>query len=819
MATGLKSKPDSSESGANEQTHYDREFENIASNYGSTTEHPLAEREAQAGGSSPNDKKSSSSPDLKAAEYSPDSFYLRKPEKSASLYNRIKNIPARRKAFGVLGVGGIVGVVLTILTIFPTFRLPSIMGAVLSLTGHGVEEVVENRSSRYVIGYLIHKADVDAVAGNSLGGTLWRTFRAKNLEGKILRETGFEWRPVGNEVRMFYYNEHDRGLSTNERLISGEPIDLGSVRTYDDVIKLTNANPIAQKKFKKVLRIASGKRILWSSRIAQDAIKRRFPRLTYAPPEDDKSKTKAKNLADFHVREFDVVDREQRDMLNKAMGCVLADDCDFYKKQSDPVEGPSRESIPRDQEVEDFAKDVNVASDETRKEVENITEKLGEKALASELTEIAEKRLIAKLTTLTTEGPLALIGIAATIYHFAYVAQEDQLIQRIPSTAVAYTTGAQAAFFAGQADNIKAGRTPIYFINDINRQINGNKQTPPAEAAQTARLMYTGDASKGIPAAARVNNDVTKPMTSATNAVFTAQYYTIGLPFVIWYNVENLVGDIIGLFTNPLINGILSAVFGPDFQQKLYEWMVHLVLPFFAGNVDAFATGAKWMNQIFVGWSANMNWYCEAYLGCKAVSALKETYVSPDIPIKLGGVETPTVQDQQDIADLPFKDRLFSVDEPHSLLNEVARNQSISINPAKLLPNILRQISSLPTTLLATVGGRAHAAPNVTPQQIADVTGVRQYGYTASDMAHDISPEIFAADGTTDPVCPTDIDSEHQVNLCMADREVGKALMCAYTDCPEYSVGLFEQQDSIAGLWANVRQIWKDRQAMQALIW
>ncbi len=753
------------------------------------------------------DAKDVSSSDLNDAESESGGLY--DPRKDPiSLIKRVKNISARRKAFGALGFGGIVGIALTLFTLFPSLRLPSIMGSVLSLTGHAVEEVAENRAHRFVISYAIRRAEVDAVAGNSLWSTVFRTMRAKNVEGKILRETGFEWRKVGGEVRMYYYEEGNR---------TGKPDpskgrDLGRVRTYEDVIRITDSDPKVQKKFKKVLRIASGKRWLYSSRVANDALKRRFPGLRYDAPEDDKAKTKEQNLADFHTREFDVVDREQRNIFSRALSCILSNECEFFKKKGDPAQSPSREPVRREDQVQDFAKDLDEASNEARDQVQTITEREGEKAIEHELTKVAEEKLLTKITSLGAEGPLALISIAATAVVIAYNAQENDLAQRIPAMAIAYTTGAQATFFSAQADNIEAGRTPLYFVQDMNTQIQG------AEKAQTYNLMYNHDGTKGVPVDTRVNNDTTTPMRETTNAVFTAQYYTIFQPLVLFYEAESRIGDLVSLFTGPLFNAVLSAIFGANYEEKLYKWLLDLAMPLFAGNVDAFATGAKWMNQIFVGWSANMNWYCETFMGCKATSAMKES-LKPRLP---GEAMVPSTQSlQDDVASLPLKDRLFSMDEPSSLINQAVRAAPTSFDPAGMISSVFRQIGSLPSTLLSALSPKARAAGTsspITPQQIADVTGVRQYGYEASDLAHDISPEILTQ---ADPVCPDNIDQEHQVNLCMADREVAKALVCANADCPEYNSGFNGDgsNHALATLWLNAQQLWKSSQEMRALIW
>jgi hypothetical protein len=257
------------------------------------------------------------------------------------------------------------------------------------------------------------------------------------------------------------------------------------------------------------------------------------------------------------------------------------------------------------------------------------------------------------------------------------------------------------------------------------------------------------------------------------------------------------------------------------------KWLADLVMPLFAGHVDEFATGAKWINQVFVGWSANMNWYCEIYMGCKAMSALKTTFMSP-IPPGLGSAQlgnqqyasSPATGGAQsyvgdDMADLPLVDRLFSLDEPYSLLNQAIRSMPSDAGVPNIASSIFRQVGSLPATLLASVTGRARAA-TPTPQQIADITGVRQYGYGPEDLARDISPEIFSQ---AEPVCPEDIDQETQVNLCMADREVAKALLCMYEDCQEFSYGRAEETDTMAGVWANFKQQWSPGTISARLGW
>ena len=788
MATPDDDDTDSARS--DDQDHNDREFDNSTKPFGDETEHPLGDREAEAGKDQPQGKgKGVASPsDLAKEEMGPGGFYSTRPgEAGDTLWKRLKKVPAQRKALGALGVGGLVLPILLLITFFPTYRLPSIMGAITGVAGEAVEEIVEHRASRFAISYLIHKADVDAVAGDSLGSTLYRTWRVHKLEEKIARETGFTWKKVNGEIRMFL----------------GED-DLGPVRTYEDVIKLTNGNPAAQKAFKLVLKIASGKRWLLSSSLAQKALKQRFPSLRFAPPVDDKSMTREQNLANFRTDMYNVVDAEQSKVFDKALLCILEDDCSHFKEHGDPVNQPSTESIneARKEEISNFAKDVDQASTDAKEDIKAGTES-GEYKSPVQLTELAQRRLTTRLAAYIG-GPIGLISTGATVWHYTYVAQQNNLMQRIPATAVAYATGAQAAYFSGQASNIMAGKTATYFIEDMNKLL------VHIQSSQAYRAIFGGDISKGVAPEAKVNNDQTSPMRATSNALMTVQYYTMGIPFNLWYAAENAIGDAFGFLTDLVIGPILTAIFGEDYEERLMAWVTELVMPLFAGNVDAFATGAKWMNQVFVGWTANMNWYCEAYLGCKATSEMKETLNPPGL---FGGLPTQTTT--QDVAGLPLRDSLFSLDEPYSLTNQAIRSMPTN-GPSDWLGAAVRQIGSLPSSLLTAVSGNARANSELTPQQIADITGVRQYGYGAEDLARDISPEIFAQ---AEPICPEDIDSETSVNLCMADRETAKALLCMYDDCPEFATGWADEPNTVAGAWSNIRRQWSPDNISAALGW
>ena len=164
--------------------------------------------------------------------------------------------------------------------------------------------------------------------------------------------------------------------------------------------------------------------------------------------------------------------------------------------------------------------------------------------------------------------------------------------------------------------------------------------------------------------------------------------------------------------------------------------------------------------------------------------------------------------------DLTLQERLFSIEEPYSLFNQVVRAVPSDAKAPQMVAGVFRQVGSLPATLLATLTGSAKAA-TPTPQQIADVTGVRQYGYGPEDLARATSPEIFAE---AQPACDQDYDNEEEVNLCMADRETAKALLCSVADCQEFNNGFLEDGTSTtAGLWSNVKQQWTVKQMTAAL--
>lgn len=808
----------------NDQKVYDDEFKDIVDNFDDSgvhpTEPPLEEQErmAAADGAAP---KTDTSPLSDAEQAFADQFFS--PDgKHPKLLTRIKNLPARRKALAGLGIGGIFGFLLLVFVMFPTYRLPSIMGVVQAVTGEAVEEVVENRINRFIIGYLIHRADVDAVVGNSLGSTLWRTWRVHRLEDRILRETGLEWRKINGEIRIFQHDPKELGKPPGER---APPVDLGVVRSYEEAMLIIGKNPVAQKGFKKMLRIAKGGIFGGTMRKAFEA---RF-NLRFTAPKRDPAKTDAENLAEFRTETFDAVDKQKRSIIARFSECVFGSRCDFFKSGGDRVDtSPGTDlSQPHEDSIKDGLSDLEDSS-EVVEDIQTGTEN-GSYDSPVDLEGKTQSVIKAKMLG-SAGGATAIISIAAMLTHGLEAVEENNLLQTVPATATAYMTGAQAAYYAGQADNIKAGNTPLLFIGEMNGIMRG-KPGEGAEKAVAHRVVYGQDTEGSIPVEARVDNDIASPPASQETgnkcSIEIADVSACGdiETFLdLWYKAENFIGDIFGFIIDPVVEASLRFIFGDDWEERLTAFLMDWLLPFFAMNVDAFATGFRWMNQVFVGMSANMNWFCKIFLGCKAITALKPfgaTLPGTDSVI-LAAYEQEA---REELAALPLKERLFSLDEPYSLLNQMIRATPNADNPVGLVTDAIRQIGALPSKLLASVSARASAA-RPTPQQIADITGVRQYGYDETDLAQDISPEIF---GQEDLVCPSgidrqmeahlcdppscpDIDQEHSVNLCMADREIAQALMCMYTNCPGY-IG-YEQPSTAQGLIANLRQVWENRQSI-----
>lgn len=723
--------------------------------------------------------------------------------KHPPLKQRLKKIPARRKALAGIGIGGGVGLLLLIFTIFPTFRLPSLMSAIQAIAGHAVEEVAEHRAMRYIIGYAIHTAGGGAVARDTLGGTLWATFRAHKVEAKMLRDTGFEFRVIGGKVHMLHYGEGDRG----EHRDPSRATDFGVVESYEDFRQILQTNPQAFRLGKKLIRIYSGNRWLLSSKFRK-AMQNRF-QLRFAAPKKDESKTKQENQTDFRLASYNVAEKQQGQMMQRIIGCVADDQCDFFKRKGDPINtgGPADNRV---EEIREFQQDLTESSNETRAEIEKgFTLDQIEKGVPEKLAVKSASKFVPGYGALST---------LATFNHFAKVIDKNNLYVTIPAVAKAYILGAQNAYYMGQAHNIMAGRTDLMFIEVMNKELLGGPAGKRAENSQAYNFIYHGDASKGIPIEARVDDDLENPSHNTFVASWPG-YVATDLLLEGIYHFEGLLGEVASMITDFIFGDLASRVLGyfcnEDCQREISQWAINAAIPLIAANVDPAATGYRFLNQVFVGGVVNNMWYMAVALGGKAVTTTKPFHPpifgvadNPDSTINTIAQGTPSWAVEH-MTSLPLKDRLFSLDEPFSLINTVIRN--MPSNLTEMAGSVFRQVAALPRMLATTVLGRASAVADVTPQQIADVTGVRQYGFTEEDLAKDISPEIFSQ---ANPECP-EVDQETQANLCMADREIAQALICAYEDCPEY-MG-YEDPNTAEGFVNNAKQLWNTR--LPVAIW
>ncbi|HSX29886.1 MAG TPA: hypothetical protein VLE73_04990 [Candidatus Saccharimonadales bacterium] len=704
-------------------------------------------------------------------------------KKAGKTFQQMSN---RKKAAFGLGGGGLVGLLIFASLISSTYRVPSLLGGLDDNVNSSriVRLIVERRFERMLVEWQIRKQSGtirDFVKENSFMDRLYKSFDAVGLEKRLEKENGIRFRqqPDGT-VHVFLRDREGnfQGVGTADNWDQYKALKNGKTKTNKDLAKeskrmVTRTIPIA--------------RFSMSSTIRRWILKRVAIRMNV--PKWDKEKTHEENIEALRKWQIENTTKGTLALFRGALMCMLENKCDQFKDDNQPVDtktadprefGPSAD--PEDRNAKTVADEVDkagsAATETAAKEGGSWT---GE--LIKELTKTFAKILTSKVTV-DLIPIVGQINLMAELDHIGYVIHNNKLALRIPAMLKEQAYTAITAIWKSFADNAKLGKLDINQVNYINAAVIG------AGGAVAYNYAFKGTSNKGEGIDPRVDSNVDSPAWAAEDFIYNKSPRRIGHEMLnIWYQIItrplNAIEDwgfgliasflnLIGL--NALFTNIMEAAFGDNWKEDLAKWAANAVLELFGIMIDPLAVGAKLFNYLYVGTDVLMNKYCQTNLGCMVLSD----------PVKSGFFDSPfSLQKTLDadralyMSTLSTKDRLFSLDEPSSLVNTIIREMPAPLSPGSTVASVVSQISMLPARLLGIASGRAFAAE--TPNQDAALDGVQQLGVTPAQVDEPIAKEV---ETEADPQCPKNQDDRW--NKCQADKEVGEIASCFSTDCPEF---------------------------------
>jgi len=737
--------------------------------------------------------------------YNPDG---QKAQKGLTLFEK------HRKGIIGGGIGG--GIAMVIISIvfflFPSFRIPSAMSLISNIVGEAGEEIVENRAQRMIIGYLINKAGGNTdnyVIQGGLLDTLWSTFRTARLEDKIKQQTGIEIERVGDDGRIRLV--HD-GRPMGEVNCRG----VGAKRCYDTIIELSYKDALTAEDMRKIVRLTVP---AWRFHKASKFAKymRIKYNLRYGAPDRDKAKTDAQNLETLRTGQVDVVLDNSLAKVDIALDCTLADErCNEFNENNEPIDTTKPAEGGHDASKNQVSDDITEAGQQGKEQVvknggsfvEAMTERLLEKLVGKGTAKVATKAI----------PVVGWIDLAAVINHMTITAATNQIAARIPSILAAAAMGAMYAQWQGYGDEIKAGRMDILFVAALTTQMNGTGDSTAPDSCAYKFAEHT-EMTACKPVDPRINNNLNSPRDELMSDVMGVKrwvdplewwYYTLGFLFRL---LDDFVGWVISPLTDFLIDrfsSLMETIFGPDWQKILMSSIIELMFKMFGLAVDPLATGAQLISQLYAGADDAYNAYCRTNLGCRAMSQMSDKgfFCVPVDAFKTNnascGTVTSSLDDRMDMAALSPGDRLFSLDEPYSLVNQLARDLPNQGGLSGFITGTFSQIPAMPGKLLSVFSANTYAATSYTPEQKAAVAGVRQYGATPQDLDQDVAQQVR---DQAAPACPAN-DPENSFNLCQADKETAGSLLCVYADCVEFQSGGLDRPGENQGVLANLEQLW-----------
>lgn len=760
----------------------------------------LADREDKAS----QDTKENNQP-LRDTEEKPEDGYYKRDEggKKRTIKSFFSN--RRRAAYGIAGTGGIGAIIISFFVFVGPFKIPSIVGdfendlSSSRMTRRIVERKFEKMLVKYAVLKEAGKIGKHVKPGSALD-KLYKMFDSIDINKIIEQQNGIRYFNKNGVVHVYH---HGKDIGT---------IDADDLKKLDsdyDNLKKNNrafrkdAAQVVTRTF-PIFRMGtlSGTLRVW-------ILKSGFVR-GFGAPKEDKNKTKAENVADEITKPALEQSTETAvSELENAVDCLGGGDktaCSGLERGDQPIETSdphARSGLGRGGTSEKENPSAKAIQEEISTEVDALKNKPG--GNTDIMTKVLEK-VLAKIVGETAGKAIAesipIIGwidIAAQLSHAADEINDKQLFQQTLVLLREQQAGSIGATWLGFADNIKQGSMTLSFVSGLNERLTGHTN------AEMIRSMYGYD-GQGVPVNPKIGSrqedllskdlayqiygvesgdlygfvmcrsiDDYKVVNTAnclTHLVLWAWYHTVS-------KVLAAIGDVAAAILTALPMWLMEQAFGKDWQAVLFQKAVHWVLDIFGYfGYDPTAVGPKLVNGIGVGIDVIFNRYMQTNLGARDIT---------NDPSAAAALMEADQQYRENIAALPLRDRLFSLDVSSSLINRLAAAAPSNATPGTLAASIIAPIKSLPSALFSVVSGKSSAAlPG--PAQSAAVDGVAQFGGNLAEIEADIPSELTTQQVSqiSDVKCPA--NAPGFFNNCQAYKEIMQGAMCydIKNPCPQY---------------------------------
>jgi hypothetical protein len=689
---------------------------------------------------------------------------------------RFKNISRRRKLVVAGGGSGITAIIVSMLLIAPLYRLPSLMGLVENKVSAEAHHIVEKRSERFLVRYLIDRAggsSTDYVNTGSIVSDIWTSMRSRQVEKIIADKTGITFSKTADGIVHVFQDGRD----------------LGDAKNIDKVMKILDSGTITSKAdFREILKLVVN--FHRASVEARSLANRFLPGKRFGAPPERKGKTPqetaANDIQDKNAQLEKAVTEKNLTLLPDAIDCTVNSKCDTFSNDpevtgvTNPAPNGTGDQATTDGSSTEVTTALTDAEQQAAKDVANDPSK----SFINTMLEKILTKIIGAEAASTAVDAIPFIGwinLAASIQHALGNIIANDLPHLIPILMRENAYGAVFGSFLGYSSQNEAGKLPGPTVGALNNQL-GN-----SSPATTFNYLAGKGTTSGIPVDPKVGSDTKSVSNDLLNEIYNGLGgQIVRAPLELWYNtvgkVFTAVGSLGGNFISFILKytgfdaafgAALSGLFGANWQQGLATFSLNVIMSLYGIKIDPLAKGPALFNNIFTGGKVALNYHCKVDLGCRKLSHTQK--VAVDIQL----------QQEQDLAmaQTPLWNRLFSLSEPNSLTNNFIRAAPGDMKPGDVLASLFREVGKLPASILAAFSPKLRAAEL---DDTAMMTGVSEYGaIDATDLNVDIPPELRLKPAGTP--CPQ-VDQNTTFNVCKADSAVARSISCIWgTTCPEFS--------------------------------
>lgn len=653
----------------------------------------------------------------------------------------------KRGIFIGLGAGGgLLSVVAGFSFLLP-FKLIGIMDGVIDSGGQRLENMVEKRAEKFLVQYFIRGSTAAVGTGDFINtgnplGDIFANIRTSNFEKTIYQKYGWKFERGDNgALKLVYGNESAQFKSAEE---FAKYLDRDDLTTKDirKVMKLMVKQEIPAWRFFK-----RAKFIKWLR------LKYKIPRFGTEKQKDGQSEADyEKSVEQAVVSEISEAEVEN---VGDIVQCISSGGDDCAGVDGDTTDIETEGGGDKAGGGQELQKNAEQAVQDTVSAVGSTD--------AAEVSKTLVQRMVSSIIGDAAGDAVPYVGQVDFLVRILHTIQSGTKNSSLQKMHASYMKRLYVVFFAtmaGMADQTKAGDMSLGATGMLADQYTG------MEGSQSWNYIQSGKATgQGLSTMEKIGENLETPEWLKT--VATVSEYA-AFPVTIWYNTISKGIDLLGGLTSDILGKIPGVAGAKAAMGKVIGNFIVDLLTMIGMGINPQVTGELRHLYTYSGGVAAFDDNCKD-MGCRKLTHAQAVGVDNDIK----------QEKQTELADEPFMDRIFNINNSESLASTIVAALPVPSQSDPLGSIAFAgadMVGRAPTDLANIITPSASAADTTIPE---DIAGSDAYGGTGQDTS-----ATFTTDYSN---CPTTTDGS-TYNTCMIDKNVAESVNCAVAKCDDLNV-------------------------------